>query len=215
MELKALWWLHVQFPPSRTCQPWAWSKTQTAAAFLPQGRTQIQCQSITPRWERRVNSPANQVLWAHREARRAGGWRGPGVRGEHRAMPRHDVRVFTYSDLPPSHKKLGKAHDPSIVPWHGAGNQGSVGLERRSRSQKRHRVSQTLGPVLVFLQQGAGQDKNDSCHQVQSWGVGGGFIYSLAVPAGPPPKTDSLVNKQLACNPGMPGDGVTWGHGHS
>lgn len=188
---------------------------QTAAAFLPQGRTQIQCQSITPRWERRVNSPANQVLWAHQEARGAGGWRGPGVRGEHRAMPRHDVRVFTYSDLPPSHKKLGKAHDPSIVPWHGAGNQGSVGLERRSRSQKRHRVSQTLGPVLVFLQQGAGQDKNDSCPQVQSWGVGRGFIYSLAVPAGPPPKTDSLVNKQLACNPGMPGDGVTWGHGHS
>lgn len=40
---------------------------------------------------------------------------------------------------------------------------------------------------------------------------GGAIICSLAVPAGPPPKTDRLVNKQLAQNPGMPGDGVDTG----
>lgn len=35
----------------------------------------------------------------------------------------------------------------------------------------------------------------------------GGLICWLAMPAGPFPKTDSLINKQRARNPGMPGNG--------
>lgn len=56
-------------PGPRQCQPWAWSKVQTPAAFLMQGLTQISCQAITPHLERSVNRHPNQVLWAHREAR--------------------------------------------------------------------------------------------------------------------------------------------------
>lgn len=44
--------------------------------------------------------------------------------------------------------------------------------------------------------------------RIRGWG---GVICSLARPTGPPPKTDSLINKQLARNPGVPSDGTDTG----